>query len=83
MAVQARFFVQSTTRFAYNLEQLQVELAPVTRGSVNAEWAKYTPSGKITLSIMNDSAATWFNERLGQEIAITFDDRPEGEVDTP
>lgn len=77
MPVQARFYVAKTTQHAYNPTQSEVTLQAVTRGKVNAEWAAATPSGQITMFVNNPAAAAWFTGRLGKEVAITFDDRPE------
>jgi len=79
MAVQARFYVASITRHA-NTDQSDVILRPVTRGGANSEWASATPSGKMELTITNAGATSWFNDRLGKEVAITFADRPEDEL---
>jgi hypothetical protein len=38
------------------------------------QWAKYTPSGRIEMSISAEGAQDWFEERLGKDVAITFDD---------
>lgn len=80
MAVQARFFIQTITRVANNPNQVNVTMTPVTRGEENKEWSEYTPSGKIELTITKGGATTWFADRLGKELAITFEDRPEDET---
>jgi hypothetical protein len=77
MAVVARFYVQTVTKKAFNTGALNVILAPVTRGQENKSWASATPSGRIELTIQNESAAKWFDDRLAKEVAITFEDRPE------
>lgn len=81
-SVGARFWVQKITRQAVTAGNVQthVELAPVIRSTgqpgdgQNTDWSKYTPSGKIELSITTEGASTWFEERLGQDIAIQFSD---------
>lgn len=80
MSVQARFYVASTTRFAYNQGGGQVKLQAACRGEENKSWSSATPSGEVTMMITNPDAAEWFNARLGKDIAITFDDRPEDEL---
>ena len=75
MRITARFFVQSITRNAYDPQAGQVTLGVVSRGPENKQWAAATPSGRIELTI-NTSAAEWFHDRLGREVAVTFEDRP-------
>ena len=77
MSVQARFFVQSITRHAYNPGAGQVKLAAAARGKENASWAAATPAGNIDMTISNPDAMAWFNDRLGKDIALTFEDAPE------
>ena len=84
--IQARFYVRELTSFAYNPEALTVRLAPVTgsygKDGINGQWNTATPAGDISLTINNPDAAAWFRERLGKDLAITFDDRPESETTT-
>ncbi len=70
--VQAKFYVSKIIKQASN--GVVAELLPVTRGEENKEWSKWTPSGSITMSILNDAAAAWFEERLGSEVLIEFKD---------
>lgn len=82
MTVHARFWVQKVTKQAAAGGSLtrSVELAPVVRASGlpgaegNVDWSKYTPSGSITLNISAEGAGEWFEERIGKDIAITFDE---------
>jgi hypothetical protein len=74
MAVQARFYVAQITRNAFNPAQKSVVLHAVGRGEENKTWASATPVGKIEMSINNPKAADWFDERLGKDVAITFED---------
>lgn len=74
MSVQARFYVsrieKTTTDYG------TVHLNAATRGSINAEWAYYSPSGSIQMNVRQDSKAfAWFESRLGKDVAISFDDR--------
>lgn len=81
-AVKARFWVQKIGKQAVSAGNTMrtVELAPVIRAhglpgaEGNVDWSKYTPSGKIELVISADAAGQWFEDRLGQDVAITFDD---------
>lgn len=82
MAVQARFYVGSIEQYASAAGYADpapkgvVKLKPVTRGPANKEWASATPSGEITMTV-HGGAFPWFQERLGKEVAITFEDRPD------
>lgn len=59
MAVRAKFYVHSVTR-----QQVggSVELRAVCRGDENKVWSQYTPSGALTMSILNEPALEWFDE---------------------
>lgn len=76
--VQARFWVQSVTKRAVSGGEInrEVILAPVIRSGEdgNVDWSKYTPSGEIRLTVSADAAGTWFEDRLGKDVAITFAD---------
>lgn len=79
MAVAARFWVQKITksRVAQDGTNREVVLAPVvspTQGNDN--WSRYTPSGEIRLVVTTDEAGQWFEDRLGKNLAITFEDTP-------
>ncbi|HMM95305.1 hypothetical protein [Phycicoccus sp.] len=82
MAVRAKFYVAQSTRYAHGTSRPgyadpapfgEVILRPVTRGEDNKEWASSTPSGEIKMTV-NGPALPWFEQRLGAEVAITFDD---------
>lgn len=73
--VQARFYVSKVTKHAYNPDHLEVTLQAVSRGEENKSWAAATPVGQMTLTIGNPQAARWFDERLGKDVALTFEDR--------
>lgn len=81
--VRARFWVQrfekSVSGSAAPGQKVQttakVGLAPVMRKTDdNIEWSRYTPSGSIEMYVTQEGAQDWFEQRLGQDIAITFDD---------
>jgi hypothetical protein len=81
-SVNARFYVARTTRYANGQSRPgfadpapmgEVILLPVVRGDANKEWASATPSGEMKM-VIHGSAMTWFEQRLGAELAITFDD---------
>lgn len=77
MAVAARFYVSEITRRAYNPSHVTVKLQPTTQGEGNREWAAATPSGSMELTINNPSAASFFGDHLGKDLAITFEELPE------
>jgi hypothetical protein len=70
MSVIAKFFVQTITEHAHAKGQKQIVMAPVSRGEENKEWSKYTPSGRIEMSILNEAAAEQFE--LGKEYLVRF-----------
>jgi hypothetical protein len=89
MSVRAQFWVQKVTKQAASGGEFTrtVELAPVVRSTGqpgynpegNIDWSKYTPSGRVELTITKDGAGEWFEERIGKDVAITFDDVAPGE----
>lgn len=84
MAVQARFFIDRIVKHA-RFEGIEVFMSPVTGGRAsgvdNTDWAKFTPSGEIKLTVTNESAKAWFEAHMGgdHDIAITFDARNKDE----
>lgn len=81
MAVQARFYVAEITQQAYGgyappAPAGKVVLQPSTKGEENKEWASATPSGRIEMTIRSGPAFEFFQERIGKDIAITFNDLP-------
>lgn len=82
MSVRAIFYVEHVTVERKHTDDDgnlirtgEVELRPSLRGPYK-EWAKYTPYGELKLGTLNPAALAWFEERLGQDVALTFDDRP-------
>lgn len=69
-AVVARFFVSGYQR----VERAGAERVgqPHSRREHNKDWARATPSGEIKMTIKNQSAASWFMDRLGSEIEVQF-----------
>lgn len=72
MSVRARFYIAEITKSAHNPGASQVTLSAVSRGDQNKTWAKATPSGQIKMTINNEPAASWFENRLGEDCDITF-----------
>lgn len=68
MSVRAKFKVTAVTQTESGNT---VQLNPVTTGSEeNKKFFRYTPAGRIELSIMNDEAAKQFE--VGKEYYIDF-----------
>lgn len=74
MAVQARFYVSEMKRQAYNPDAVTITMTAVSRGEHNKIWASATPSGQITMTINAQGAAAYFVDRLGKEIAVSFEE---------
>jgi len=91
MAVRAKFFVASVNHLhnGHNgTDQTAiVTLAPVYAGKdgnpANADWSKYTPSGKIEMTITNPKAHEQFAP--GDNFFVTFENEEEyfGRVNPP
>lgn len=75
-AVEARFYVAGYQRRSYDLEATEVTLVAVSRGEHNKTWARATPAGEIKMTIKNGSAASWFIDKLGSEVAVHFTPAP-------
>jgi hypothetical protein len=79
--VAARFYIAKVEKFAYggpgSVSQRSVTLQAATRGEENKSWAQATPSGQITMHINNGDAGAWFDEHLGEDIAVSFSLAPE------
>ena len=59
MSVRAKFKVSSITESSGGLKTVQLQ--PVSSGSPeNEQFFKYTPSGNISLGVMNEEAAKQF-----------------------
>jgi hypothetical protein len=71
-AVQARFYVSGYERNAYDPTVTIVKMQAVSRGEHNKNWAAATPNGQVSMTIRNESAASWFVDRLGKEVSLTF-----------
>lgn len=79
-AVEARFYISGYERNAYNKDATTVKLQAVSRGEHNKTWAAATPNGQISMTIMNESAAQWFVNKLGEEVAVTFVPAPSNDL---
>lgn len=74
MSVEARFFVREVGKVAGGAGKVVLQAS--TKGDYS-EWSKWTPSGEIALTCLNEKAVAWFDARLGVDVAITFEDVPE------
>lgn len=76
MAVKARFYVHQVAKNATGYTT--IKMSPSTKGEENKDWAKYTPSGSIELTINPETGAgQWFEKMLGRDIPILFEDPDE------
>jgi hypothetical protein len=82
MAVLAKFYVAEIKQFATAAVEGyaapkplgQVTMRAITRGGDdNKQWASATPAATLEMTV-NGEGFTWFQERLGKDIALTFDD---------
>lgn len=71
MSTSARFRVENII-LRDGQEGGQVNLSADIHAD-NGEWAKYTPSGTISMNV-NGPAFPWFEERVGTTISVTFND---------
>jgi hypothetical protein len=72
MGVRAKFYVHAVTK---NASGGSVELNAVVRGNENKTWSQATPSGKLTMSILNEPALAVFSDALDR--ARAGEGRPE------
>lgn len=76
MTVQAKFWVTNINHHAHQAgggdnQSATVEMQPVYADGANDHWSKWTPTGKIEMTITNPNAIAQFD--LGGEYLITFD----------
>ena len=88
MAVQAKFYVAEVTRFGYGgAENTQmgrkVKLQATSRKDESSiKFWQATPSGQIDMHLSAEAGAgagLWFEDRLGKNVLLTFEDFPENE----
>ena len=76
MAVKARFWIVSVKKTAIAGGEVgrEVVMSAVNRKTDdNIQWAKYTPSGQVTLNV-NGPAGQWFEDMLAKDVAVTFEE---------
>lgn len=74
--VRAKLFVQAITQNASTPGAKTVSFNAVSRGEENKEWAQYTPSANLTMTIKAGPAADYFE--LGKEYFVDFIAADEG-----
>lgn len=77
MSVRAIFFVVEVGKVHGGAGK--VRLSAATKGDYK-QWSKFTPSGSIEFTCLNERATAWFDERLGKDVAIGFDDPTEADL---
>jgi hypothetical protein len=77
MGVRAMFYVSHVGKNAGGAGV--VKLTATTKGDY-ASWSHYTPSGLLELACLNDRATAFFHDRLGKDVAISFDDPTEADL---
>ena len=77
MGVRAIFYVDEVAETASGAGKMR--LRAVAKGDY-AAWSKYTPSGEINLTCLNDRATAWFRERIGKDVTLSFDDPTEADL---
>lgn len=78
MGITAKFWLQSITE---TTSGFNVVLQPVTDGSDdNRQWSKYTPSGRLEMSITNDEALPFFTDLFRRSKAASGPDHVKPEV---
>ena len=92
MAIKARFYVAKFDKQVIGrvsqedptpVLQALVTLNAVTRKDTrdNVDWAKYSPSGTITLMVSQQAGGAFeaFEALLGKDVSLTFEEIPDGQ----
>ena len=66
-----RFYVASVTEHAGGAHT--VILLPSYKDGANAEWSKYTPSGKIELGLSTQASVDFYTEALHAKSTIAIE----------
>lgn len=82
MAVEARFKVTRRTEHTkypgQDHRQVDVEMEPIGapeyddegKGGINDDWSRWTPSGRIEITVTNDAASDQF--KIDEELRVVF-----------
>lgn len=76
MGVIARFFISQADVFAQSDGTIgaNVTLKACQRSDEdNVSWTKWTPSGELTMCVMNPSAAAFFRDNVSKDCTVTID----------
>lgn len=73
MSVKAKFVVSAVQKHD-NSDASTISMYPVCRGAENAAWSSATPSGNLTMTVLNEVAAAQFVQ--GEEYLLTFEHAP-------
>ena len=77
MGVRAIFFVSEVAKIVGGAGKVKLQAA--AKGDYK-QWSKWTPSGLIEFTCLNEQATAWFDERIGRDVAIGFDDPTEEDL---
>lgn len=56
MSIRAKFQCSTVTRDEYDNETVKLRAVNGPKGTANAQWSKYTPTGELSISISNPDA---------------------------
>ena len=78
MQVKAKFVVEQVTKHASGFHTVECHATNKKDGD-NTDWSKWTPTGKLTMTITNEPAVDVF--KAGKCVWLTIEpiDEPEGE----
>ena len=78
MSTRARFYIQSVTLVAG--DTATARLTAVSRGKENSEWAQFTPSGTLEMTLTRKASGSrqFFLDNIGREVYldVTLADDP-------
>lgn len=80
MAVKCVFYVQRVAQAANGVGEVTAQ--PVAKGPY-AEYSKYTPSGSLQITSLNEDASEWFRERIGKDVTLLISDPTEDDLISP
>lgn len=60
MPIRAKFYCSQVSKFADGGESVQLHAANGKKETANAQWAKWTPGGNLTMTINNPDAQGMF-----------------------
>lgn len=75
--VRGKFYVYEKTEIIGGGRRILLQA--VTRGKDNAEWAHYTPVGKIEMTVSADAVGAQALLTVGDEFYVDFTPAPKGQ----